>query len=257
MRQTIRALTWAIAILWIITLILPMTIGLSLLQLAESKSIGFRDPVFTYSNGIFYLSAPFYINNTGFYDLSDINITINVGDKSKTVARFSQIFPTINAGSMLNESYDVAIGLAELLSNDEELLTNDTTLNLNMHLFFRVAYLIGFGGQANATASWGAPFYNLTVLSSPYNYTFQKISFTLSFVNHAYFPVDGMMALEIRNSRNELLGTFSPERLYVVSYEAFSRLYELSVDPAEITSSGTVRVYFDDVQILNREVVLA
>lgn len=255
MRQTIRALTLAITILWIITLVLPITVGFSLLQLANQKTIGFREPTFSYSNGNFFLSAPFYINNTGFYDLSDINITILAKGHNKTISRFSELFPPVPAGSMINESYDISFSLSELLSKDSELLTDDTNLDLSVYLFFRIAYLIGLGGSTNITTSWGAPFYNLTALAYPYDYSSQRLLLSLGFENHAYFEVNGTMLLEVYNNRSELIGSVT-ENLNVPSDNSFSNYYELTIDSLQITTNGVIRVYFDNTMIQEEEVIL-
>jgi hypothetical protein len=138
-QQITRAFSWTIAILWIVTLLLPITIAVSLLQFANSNNIGFREPTFSYSNGNIFLSAPFYINNTGYYDLSDINITIGIKDGDKALARFSRNYPPIPAGVLLNETYDASVSLDQIASIDSEIFVQDKTLNLDGYLFFRIA----------------------------------------------------------------------------------------------------------------------
>jgi hypothetical protein len=232
-----------------------MTIAFSLLQLVESKSIGFREPLFSYTNGNLSLSAPFYINNTGFYDLSDINITVLVKGDNKTVAAVSELFPPIPAGSMINESYDISLSLGELFSKNSELLTHDTTLDLNMHLFFRIAYLIGIGGSTNITTVWGAPFYNLTLAASPYNYSSHKLTLFMSFENHAYFDLNGAMRLELYSSTSALIGS-PTQNLDIPSDTLFDNSYELTIDTFKITHNGTMRVYFDNMLIQEAGVIL-
>ena len=163
MRHTIRALSWAIIILWVITLLLPITVALSLLKLLEQNAIGFGEQTVSFSNGTFYLSTPFYINNTGDYDLSDMNVTILVGSGNKTLSTFTTPLLNVTAGTMLNSSYDISFTLEEIAAKSTELLTEDMDLNLSMSASFRIAYVIALGLSTTMTMPWGAPFHNLTV----------------------------------------------------------------------------------------------
>ena len=113
----------------------PLTVGLSLMELVNSKAIGFQEPTASFSEGQFHFSAPFYINNTGFYDFSDINLTVLAEAKNKPIARFSQTFPKVSAHSVLDASYEISFSLEEILSRNSELLFNDLDVNLNVSLF--------------------------------------------------------------------------------------------------------------------------
>ncbi|MEM3536573.1 MAG: hypothetical protein QXF44_02230, partial [Candidatus Bathyarchaeia archaeon] len=129
LRQTIRALGWAIKIIWIVTLLLPVTVALSLWDLFSSGAFGVREPAMSLSDTELSISAPFYINNTGFYDLSDVNITIKIMNNNNRIAEFSKLFPKVPAKSMLNATYDVSLDLEELFSDNRELLTHDADLD--------------------------------------------------------------------------------------------------------------------------------
>lgn len=251
-RQTIRALGWAIIILWLITLLLPITIGLSLLKFLEPNAIGFREPTVSFSNGTFSLSAPFYINNTGYYDLSDMNITILIGSNDKTISTFSTLLPNVPAGTMLNSSYDISFSLEEIASNSIELLTDDTDMNWSVSTFFRIAYAIALGVSTNMTIPWGAPFYNLTVSEVSYDVSSQKLSASISFENHADFTSTGTISLEIYDNKSQLVGS-TEKYLDVPSGETSSESFDLTIDPSKITEKTFVRVYFETIQILEKE----
>jgi hypothetical protein len=251
-RQAIRALGWAIIILWAVTLLLPIMIGFSLLKLSESNAVGFGEPTVSFSNGAFCLSAPFHINNTGYCDLSDMNVTILVGGNNKTILTFSQSLLNVSAGTTLNSSYNISFSLEEIISKSIELLTDDTDLNLSISTFFRMAHIIGLGLSANMTASWGAPFHNLTVSEVSYDFSSQKLSVSANFENHACFTVNGTISLEIYNSRSELIG-FTEGYLNVPSDSLFYDLFELTIDPLEMTESGIICIYFENMQIMEKE----
>ena len=252
MRQAIRALGWAIIILWISTFLLPITVGFSLWKLLEPNAVAFREPIVSFSNGIFSLSAPFFINNTGFYDLTDLNVTILVGTNNETIATFSPPLPNVLAGTTLNSSYNISFSLEEITSKNIELLTEDTDLNLGISASFRVAHVITFGASTNMTTQWKAPLYNLTISEVSYNVSSQKLSMSVGFENHAYFAVNGTILLEICNNRGELVG-FTGRYLDVPPNQPFNSSLELVTDPFKVTENGLVRIYFQNIQIREKE----
>jgi len=251
-RQTIKALTWITTILWIIALALPVTVGFSLMELAKSNFMAFREPTMMLSHGNFSLSAPFYLNNTGFYDLSDISVKVTLESENKTISTFSKTVENIPAGSILNSTYDFSISLEELISKNKQFLTEDTEINLDISGFFRIAYLIGFGSATNITMMWGAPFHNLTLSEIHYNSAAQKFSFQINFKNHASFTVNGPMKIEIYNNKGIRIGSII-EYLNVPSDTPFHILYELTMSPSNITDNGVILVYFENIKILERE----
>jgi len=251
-RHTIRALGWGIIILWVITLLLPITVGLSLLKLMEPNAIGFREQEISYSDGMFSLSAPFYINNTGHYDLSDINVTVSIRRKNKAISTFSTLLPDVPAGNITNSCYTLSLSLEEIVSKNLKLLTDDTDLDLNISAFFRVAYVIGIGISTSMKRSWTAPFYNLTVSPVSYNFSSQKLSLSVSFENHTYFTMNGTILLKIYNDRSELVG-FTEMYLDIPANRSFHDVIEVTIDPFNITESGFVRIYLEDEKILEKE----
>lgn len=252
MRQTIRALSLTIIILWVFTLLLPTTIGLSLMKLLEPNAIGFKEPKFSFSNGTFSLSAPFYINNTGYYDLSDLNITVLIVSNSNTISTFSLPLLDVPAGTTLNSSCDMSVSLEDIVSKNIELLTEDTDLDLSISTFFRIAHVISLGVSTNVTTSWGAPFYNLTISEASYNFSSQKLSVSVSFENHAYFTIDGKILLEIYNDRSELVNS-TEKYVDVPPDKPFHAFFDLTIDPLKITENGLVRMFFENMQILEKE----
>lgn len=252
MRHTIRALSWAIIILWVITLLLPITVALSLLKLLEPNAIGFGEQTVSFSNGAFSLSTPFYINNTGDYDLSDMNITILVGSGNKTLSTFTTPLLNVPAGTVLNSSYDVSFTLEEIAAKSTELLTEDTDLNLSMSASFRIAYVIALGLSTTMTMPWGAPLHNLTVSEVSYDVSSQELSVSVSFENHAAFTPTGAISLEIYDNKSQLIGS-TEEYLEIPSGEPFSMSFNLTIDPTKITEKGFVRIYFETIQVLEKE----
>jgi hypothetical protein len=222
------------------------------MEFLDSKAIGFQEPAASFSEGQFYFSAPFYINNTGFYDLSEINITVFAEAENRTVARFSQIFPKVHAHSLFNASYEIAFSLEEIVSKNSNLLFHDLDVDLDVSLFFRVAYVISFGIASNLTMPWGAPFYNFSLTSIQYNSTNQEFSTLVTFENHTQFPINGTLLIAIFNEENDFLGSYG-EHVNVYPEDIFQKLFEIQIEDLKMTETGFIRVFFDDIKIFEEE----
>jgi len=251
-QQTIKALSWAIGILWVFVLVLPITIAVSLSKLAEPGTIGVKQSEVSYSNNIFSLSSPFYINNTGFYDLTDINFTISINDAFGKLSTTSALIPTIRAGSIANSSFIINVSVAKLSPRIFALLTNDTDLNLGVSASFGAAHAMTFRVSTNFSQPWRAPFYNFTVLAIIYDSASAQLSISASFENHANYPLNGSFTLQAYNNRSKRIGYFQDE-VNVQPSSPFSGSYEFGIDAAELTSNNYVGLYFEDTEILEQE----
>lgn len=253
MKLTIRALGWIIKILWFVTLVFPLTIGLSLIELLGSEAIGFGEPLSSFSEGQFYFSLPVFVNNKGFYDFSDINVTVCAEAKEKDFMHVSRIFPIVHAHSRWNRSYDINFSLSDVVSKNRDLLFEDLNINLNASIFFKVAYLIGFGVKTNISIPWGAPFYNLSLILVGYDSISESFVVSLSFENHAPFSFDGLLSIIFLNEEGEVLG--SDDRFIYASSGGFlQELFNISVeDPSKLTQNGFVSVRFEGVEIFEWE----
>jgi hypothetical protein len=252
LRQTIRALGWTIAILWIITLLFPVTVALSLMKLSEAKNMGIQEPTTFFSNENFTLSMPFYINNTGFYDLSDIDINIQMGKENKTISAASTHLLNVPAGKKADCSLNFSFSLEELVLKDSELLTNDTELDMNASLHLRVAYAMAFEASMGFTTHWGAPLHNLTIYDVAYNSAAHIFSFSVNFENHASYLINGTLTANLYNSTSALIGSDTQD-VNVPSGESFQKSFTIIVDLTKMTPNIVIRLYFVNVQILEME----
>ncbi len=250
MRQTIKALGWIIAILWIAVLLLPATVALSILQLMEGQNFGIQEPTFTVSpEGNFTMSMPVYVNNTGFYDLSEITVTIKITKENRTISTLATTLPDVPARTMASSNCTISSSLAELFAQDRELLTNTATLIMRATLHFRVAYAIAFNGTMNFPVDWGAPFNNLDINVINYNLTSGTVSVSINFDNDAYFDLSGPLLIKLYNAEEELISS-SQMNLNISSQTHFQDLFEMTVsDPSKMSNSGSIRLYFLDMEI--------
>lgn len=250
LRQTIRALGWTITILWIIALTLPATIAFSLAKIVEAEGVSIQEPGGCISNGNLFIFIPFYIDNCGFYDLTDVEVKLQISMRNETLSTSSAELPNIPAGEMVDFSCNFSLSLEDLLSKNRELLTNDTELNVNASLWFRVASAIAFQVSTGSTMPWGAPFHKLTVYNIAYDDMNRIFSASVSFENHAFFQVNGSLLAKLYNSAGELIGSVA-QNVYIPSQEPFEESLEIPVnDPSKITREGVFRLYFADKQVL-------
>ena len=195
------------------------------------------------------ISIPLSINNGGFYDLSELNITANAMDYNGSLALTSTTFvPLIPKGGSVEITHNLSVSLEDIASWVRTYLFNDTIFNVDMSMKLNFAHVIPFQVSMNKTIPWGAPLYNFSVGQISYDYynvTHQRVIIPLSFENHSpYFGVDGMMRLEMCNDRGEVTAS-GTSSLDVPSYSRYEDQVELIVDVSKLTPSGEMRFYFE------------
>jgi len=245
MRYAVRALGWATKILWILIVVFAASVVYS----ASNVRMGFGQPQIFFSSGFMVISVPLFVNNTGLYDLSELNMTVAVMDYNGSLVSTSTTFvPSIPRGSSIETAHNVSMSLDDIASELLNYLFNDTVFNVNMSLKLNFAHAIPFQVSTNMTMPWGAPLYNFSIGKISYNYlnlTHQELIIPISFENHSpYFGVDGTMQVEIYNSNGELLGS-SASDLNVPSHSSYDGQVEMIVESSKITGSGEVRFYFE------------
>jgi hypothetical protein len=250
MRYVVRALGWATKIIWILMIFFAATSVYSALNVR----MGFGQPQAFPSSGCMIISVPLFINNTGLYDLSELNMTVIAKDCNKSLISTSTTFvPSIPRGSSIDTAHNVSMSLDEITSKLQNYLCNDSVFNLDLSLKLNFARAIPFQVSTNMTMPWGAPLYNFSIGQISYNFlnlTHQEAIIPISFENHSpYFDVDGTMRVEIYNDNatandgDELLG-FSTLNLNVPSHSGYDGQVETIVDVSKITGSGEAHFYF-------------
>ncbi len=245
MRYAVRALGWATKIVWILMVFFAATSVYSALNV----KMGFGQPQVFLSSGFIIISVPLFVNNTGLYDLSELNMTVAVTDYNESFASTSTTFvPSIPRGSNIETAHNVSMSLDDTTSKLLDYLFNDTVFNLDLSLKLNFAGAIPFQVSTNMTMPWGAPLYNFSIGQVSYNFlnlTHQEVIIPISFENHSsYFSVDGFMRVEIYNDNGELLGS-SVSDLNVPSHSGYDGQMETIVDVSKVTGRGEVHFYFE------------
>lgn len=239
MRQALRALGWATKVLLILIIIFCVTSVYSAFNLRMS----FGEPQATCSEGILLLSFPLFVNNSGYYDLSDLNLTAKVIDYNGTILLSSATFvPLVTRGSNVVIMHNVSINLDN--TNLTRLLFQDDNFEASMSIAMKFARTIPIEILTNETIPWGAPFYNFSIGEITFNGTHGVAP--ISFENHSPFSnVAGTTQFEIYNDESEYVGSCR-KSLDVPSNSGYQDQIELVVDdPTKLTLSGQVHVFFE------------
>ncbi len=244
MKHAVRALGWATKIFWILIIAFTATAVYSALDIQASLG----HPRLVSSNGLLVFSLPLSINNTSYYDLSELNLTATVMDATGPVISQSTTYvPLVQRGSFITHVHNASIDLNDLVQGTPDYLFNDTVFEVNMSLTVRYASAFVFRFSENETLDWGAPLYNFSVgqiVYSPHNATHQKAVVPLSFANHSSFSnVTGTIYLESYSDEAEWIGS-GTANVDVSRHAAYDGYIEAFVDSTRLMGSGALHFYF-------------
>jgi len=246
MKQAIRALTLATYVLYIIIMIFTVTAVYSASQLGLDLT---KKAQLSTSGGTLTLSLPFAVENKGFYDIADLNITTVLEESEGVlVSNSTTLVPLIARGDKVDATHNVSISL-ETMSSDtlSRLLFNDTDFDIVLILATKYAHVIPLRISINSTLEWGAPLYNLALGEIPlpafHNISHVKVIVPLSFENHSFFHIEGTMRTEIINTLNQIVGSATAQ-INAPPHVGYSTKLEMLL-PISATNLKEVRLYFD------------
>jgi hypothetical protein len=248
MKIAIRMLSIATIILWIVILFFFVTAVYSVMNLGITLG---EVQMLPSSKGIVF-SFPFSINNNGYYELADLNLTTRVTDSAGTVLDLTETFvPSIPQGTNVNASHTISIDLDAIISMDNvPLLLNDSSFNLEIFAGLNFARAVPVQISTNATIPWGAPFANFsvgTISVSPHNSTHSEASIPVSFENHAILDITGTLKLEFYNNSDKQIASgmtaisVPPQRSYADRILAYTK----QQDASKLTGSGNIHMIFE------------
>jgi len=237
MRQAIRAVGWATNIFWIILLSFTVTAVYSAFQLSPEFGKHYINTL----DGALTVSFPFYLNNGGFYDISNMNITTLIKDNyGSPISDSSTFVPLIPKGSNISVTHNVSMSLSQMtVKYLSHMLFNDTILDIDVSWKINYAKVVPFEVSTNLTMPWGAPLSNLTIgdiYPSPYNST--RAIVPISFQNHSPCSLDGTTRLELVDNANHLLGSG------VGSIPPMGGYIPIEVFVPDLTNIRQARLYF-------------
>ena len=248
MRQAIRALGWASKIFWIVITVFMITCLYSAIGLMTGGGVHFDRAEASFSNETAMVSLPFSFNNTGLYDISDMNITTRIADYNGTLISTSTTFvPLIPHGSNVEEVHNISISLGEIVSKNTTYLLFDSG-NFSIEIFAGLVFarMFPFQISTNASMPWGAPFSNFSLGEVFFDYANQKVIIPLSFKNDSpYFDVSGNIHFDIYNYENDLVDSGMTDLPLVESGGSYEEQLELPVDPSTLGERGRIHFLFE------------
>ena len=248
MKIAIRMLGIATIILWLVILFFSVTAVYSVMNLGVNLG---EVQMLPSSKGITF-SLPFSIDNNGYYEIADLNLTTRVTDPDGTLIDLTETFvQSIPRDTTVNATHTIPIDLDSILSLDYlPFLFEDSEFNVEIFVGLNFARAVPVQLSTNATIPWGAPLADFSVGSvsvSPLNSTHAEASIPLSFENHAILDLTGTLTLELYNDSQNMI-TSGETAIRVPSQQSYSDrivMYTSLQDASKVTSSGKVHVIFE------------
>jgi len=248
MNVAIKMLSIATFVLWATILVFSATAAFSVMGI--NFGVGELE-MLPSTNGMTF-SLPFYINNNGYYDLADLNITTRVTDNSGGLIDQTETFvPSISVGENVSAAHSIEIDLDDILSMDHTtLLLEDGEFNVEIFGGLDFARAVPVEISLNTTIPWGGPFADFsigTVTASMLNSSHGEISIPISFENHAILDISGTVKLEVYNNYQQKIAS-GQALINAPSQQSYSGRIRVSVDQQnvmQITSSGRIHIIFE------------
>jgi hypothetical protein len=248
MKIAIRMLGIATIILWLVILFFSVTAVYSVMNLGVNLG---EVQMLPSSKGITF-SLPFSIDNNGYYEIADLNLTTRVTDPDGTLIDLSETFvQSIPRDTTVNATHTIPLDLDSILSMDYlPFLFEDSEFNVEIFVGLNFARAVPVQLSTNATIPWGAPLADFSVGSvsvSPLNSTHAEASIPLSFENHAILDLTGTLTLELYNDSQNMI-TSGETVIRVPSHQSYSDrivMYTSLQDASKVTSNGKVHVIFE------------
>jgi len=248
MKIAIRMLGIATIILWLVILFFSVTAVYSVMNLGVNLG---EVQMLPSSKGITF-SLPFSIDNNGYYEIADLNLTTCVTDPDGTLIDLTETFvQSIPRDTTVNATHTIPLDLDSIMSMDYlPFLFEDSEFNVEIFVGLNFAQAVPVQLSTNATIPWGAPLADFSVGSvsvSPLDSTHAEASMPLSFENHAILDLTGTLTLELYNDSQNMI-TSGETVIRVPSHQSYSDrivMYTSLQDASKVTSSGKVHVIFE------------
>ena len=161
MKIAIRMLGIATIILWLVILFFSVTAVYSVMNLGVNLG---EVQMLPSSKGITF-SLPFSIDNNGYYEIADLNLTTRVTDPDGTLIDLTETFvQSIPRDTTVNATHTIPIDLDAILSMDYlPFLFEDSEFNVEIFVGLNFARAVPVQLSTNATIPWGAPLADFSI----------------------------------------------------------------------------------------------
>lgn len=247
MKVPIRMITVATSVLWVLLIIFSVSVIYSMKDIR--LDVGKPQTTVTPDHELL-VSFPIGIVNNGYFSLNDFNISTEVQDTQKsTMAQGYTFIPVIKPGETFNRTLQMGTNLTDMLRTHQNLILNDSELQVNATVSMKAAELIAFQVSSNLAMPWGAPLCNLTIATpefttqiSPDFTNYYTVAVPITFENHAFFDLNGTVQLNMYNSSNMLTGA-AEIVLEAPQQKSYRADLQLDVPVAGNTRNGRFEVF--------------
>ena len=248
MKIATSMLTVATILLWVVILFFSVTAVYSVMNVGVN--IGEAQMLPT-SNGIKF-SLPFSINNNGYYEIADLNLTTRVTDPDGQLLDLTEtLVDSIPEGETVNASHTIKVDLDDILSMDHlTLMLNDSNFTVEIFAGLNFARAVPVQLSTNVSLPWGAPFADFSVgdLSiSQHNSSHVEAAIPVSFENHAIIDITGTLKMEAYNNIDQRIAS-GVTAISVVSNQNFGDsilLYARAQDESKLADGGKLHILFE------------
>ncbi|MEM1540600.1 MAG: hypothetical protein QXJ07_04375 [Candidatus Bathyarchaeia archaeon] len=199
------------------------------------------------TDGHAIISIPIHIENMGYHNLGNFNITTKVVSLNSTkITEGSTFIPLVGRGSKITVLHNLTFSTNVLSESCIHYLFNDSSFIVAAEISLKLAEIIPVKALSNFTVPWGAPFYNFQfgqLAIEPLNTTHLKIVAPISFENHAPIEINGKIKIYIRNSENVIVGQ-GESTITAPQGAPYTGSAVFYVETSEITEKGSFEVYF-------------
>ena len=248
MKIATSMLTVTTIILWVVILFFSVTAVYSVMNVGVN--IGEAQMLPT-SNGIKF-SLPFSINNDGYYEIADLNLTTRVTDPDGQVLDLTEtLVDSRPQGETVNESHTIEVDLDDILSMDHlTLMLNDSNFTVEICADLNFARAVPVQLSTNVSLPWGAPFADFSVGDisvSQHSSSHVEAVIPISFENHAIIDITGTLKMEAYSNSDQRIASGVTD-ISVVSNQNFGDsilLYPRAQDESKLTDSGKLHILFE------------
>jgi hypothetical protein len=248
MKIATSMLTVATILLWVVILFFSVTAVYSVMNVGVNIGEAQMLPTI---NGIKF-SLPFSINNNGYYEIADLNLTTRVTDPDgKFLDLTETLVDSIPQGETVNASHTIEVDLDDILSMDHlTLMLNDSNFTIEIFAGLNFARAVPVQLSTNVSLPWGAPFADFSVgdLSiSQHNSSHVEAAIPVSFENHAIVDITGTLKMEAYSNSDQRIAS-GVTAISVVSNQNFGDsilLYARAQDESKLADGGKLHILFE------------
>jgi hypothetical protein len=248
MKIATSMLTVATILLWVVILFFSVTAVYSVMNVGVNIGEAQMLPTI---NGIKF-SLPFSINNNGYYEIADLNLTTRVTDPhGKFLDLTETLVDSIPQGETVNASHTIEVDLDDILSMDHlTLMLNDSNFTVEIFAGLNFARAVPVQLSTNVSLPWGAPFADFSVgdLSiSQHNSSHVEAAIPVSFENHAIIDITGTLKMEAYSNSDQRIAS-GVTAISVVSNQNFGDsilLYARAQDESKLADGGKLHILFE------------